>query len=137
MKSLRSVFMDQDWRYYPTEDSDPVYGSSQSDESSWGIVSSISELPSVPGVLHLRHQFDLEPINDVCIRYWFHIDSSPEKTAIYINGWHVGTTQGVGELAADVTDYVSLEANVLLLKIIKKGGSGRIWLQPVRCDDAH
>jgi hypothetical protein len=139
MTNLNPISLDNDWRYYPTDDVDPTYGSSELDEASWGVLNTLATWPRdlLPrfDTLHLRHTFDLEPITDVCVRYVLHVEAAPEGTTVFINGWHVGTAQAGKALVSDVTDYVTLEGNVLLLKISKKGELRRLWLQAVPCEE--
>ncbi len=45
MTNLNPIPFDTDWRYYPTEDLDPAYGVSRLDESSWGVLPSLTDWP--------------------------------------------------------------------------------------------
>lgn len=138
MTNLSPISLDHNWRYFPTEDMDPAYGASLLDESSWGVLARIEDFPRDVvrsySELHLRHLFDLEPIGDQCLRFHLMIDEAPQGTQFYINGWHVGTVEA-GSLISDVTDFVTLEGNVLLLKLTSARGTfRRLRLQPVTCD---
>lgn len=138
MAPLTPIVLDHDWRYFPTEDMDPAYGASLLDESSWGVLARIEEFPrdvvQFYRELHLRRRFDLEPIEDQCLRFHLMVDEAPKGTQFYINGWHVGTAAG-SPLISDVTDYVTLEGNVLLLKLTSARGAFRgLRLQPVPCE---
>jgi hypothetical protein len=84
--------------------------------------------------VQLRHTFDLEPISEICLRFYLHIDSSPDGTIVHLNRWQVGPTQSDQPFIADVTDYVSLEDNLLLLDINTTGTLGNIWLERVPCE---
>ncbi len=135
---MKTVHLDHDWRYFPTEDLDPAYGASQLDESSWGVLNDLKDVPrdvvAFYGTLHLKKTFDLEPIGEVCLRYHLHLESAPPATQVFVNGWHVGTTQAEKALVSDVTDYVTLEGNVILLKVSrKKGDIGAVYLLPIPC----
>lgn len=68
------------------------------------------------------------------MRYWLHLDKLPDEAVITLNDRTVGTAQGGKAFAADVTDYVWLEANSLLVRVPHAGWSGRAWLQPVPCE---
>jgi hypothetical protein len=138
MDKLSPIALDQDWRYFPTEDMDTAYGASLLDESSWGVLARIEDFPrdvvQFYRELHLRHVFDLEPIADQCLRFHLMVDEAPRGTQFYVNGWHVGT-MGDSPLVSDVTDYVTLEGNVLLLKLTSERGTFKwLRLQPVPCD---
>ncbi len=84
-------------------------------------------------VVEFWQTFDLQPA-EVCIRYWLHLDKLPDEAVITLNGRTVATAQGGRPFAADVTDYVWLEANSLLVHVPPAGWSGRAWLQPVPCE---
>lgn len=141
MATLDSIPLTQVWRVYPPQEVDPTYGSSQLDESSWDCIPALADWPrhllAREGMIYLRRTFDLEPIEDVCLRFILHVETAPEGTAVYINGWHAGTVQAGAALVSDVTDYVTLEDNVLLLKVSRRGEFGGLWLQPLPCDAAH
>lgn len=138
MTNLNPIPFDTDWRYFPTEDLDPAYGASQLDESSWGVLPNLADWPrdlvSMGSILHLQKRFDLEPIGDICVRIMLHIESAPANTAVYINGWHAGTLQPATPLVSDITDYVSLEDNLILLNITRKGDLHGVWIQAVPCE---
>ena len=137
MTNLDPISLDTNWRYYPTEDSDPTYGSSETDEASWGVLDTLTDWPRemLPQseILHLSHSFDLEPITDICLCIMLHVDAAPEGTTVYVNGWHVGTLEAGKSLVSDVTNYVSLDGNQILLKLSKKGDLHGVRIQPVPC----
>ena len=117
---------------------DAAFGASELDESSWGLLPQLADYPrdliAVSGTLNLRHTFDLEPINDVCLRFHLALKRAPIGTQVYVNGWHVGTIQTADPLRVDVTDYVSLENNLLLLKLIRPGDLYGLSIQPLPCE---
>ena len=135
---MTALSLDTDWRYFPTEVMDVAYGASELDESSWGVLHNLSDYPrdliATTGTLNLRHTFDLEPIGEVCLRFYLNLTVAPKDTQVYINGWHVGTFQAGQPFHVDVTDYVSLEDNLLLLKITRRGELARISIDPIPCD---
>jgi hypothetical protein len=139
MANLNPIPLESDWRYYPTDDIDPTYGSSELDEASWGVLNDLGAWPRdlLPryDTLHLRQTFDLEPIGDVCVRYVLYVDAAPEGTTVFVNGWHAGTAQAGKALISDVTDYMTLENNMILLKVSKTGVLRGVWLQPVPCEE--
>jgi len=95
---------------------------------------SLVDLSLRNGAAELRRTFDLEPIGDVCLRFYLHIDAAPEGTAVSMNGREVGTIQAGQSFVADVTDNVTLEDNVLLLKVSRGGRFGAVWLGRVPCE---
>lgn len=135
---MNNISLDSDWRYYPTEVVDAAFGGSELDESSWGILPQLADYPrdliAGCGTLNLRHTFDLEPIGDVCLRFHLDLKHAPIGTQVYVNGWHVGTMQMADSLHADVTDFVSLENNLLLLKLTRPGDLRSLSIQRVLCE---
>jgi len=83
--------------------------------------------------IEMRRAFDLEPIGEVCLRFILHIDAAPDETTVQMNGWAVGVVQAGQPLVADVTDYVTLEDNGLVLTVHYNGTFGDVWLARVPC----
>lgn len=138
MPDLQPIALDTDWRYFPTEDLDPADTAAQLDESAWGVLPTLADYPreivSFYRLLHLQRRFDLLPIDDVCLRYHLHLDHAPDSTQVYINGWHAGTVGEGKPLISDVTDFVTLEDNLLLLKVTREGDLHGIMLRSVPCE---
>jgi hypothetical protein len=116
--------LDLDWLVFPPADADPAYGASLLDDSTWDALESVSDWPvdrlgDRDGV-QLKRRFDLEPIGEVCLRFVLQLDHAPAGTQVYINGWHTGTTESGKALISDVTDYVTLEANLIHLKLVRR-----------------
>lgn len=134
---MNTLNLESDWRYFPTEVMDAAYGASELDESSWGILSQLADYPrdliAVSGTLNLRRTFDLEPIGEICLRFYLQLDHAPIGTQVYVNGWHLGTVQSTEPLNADITDYVSLEDNLILLKLTHSGDLGGLSIRPIPC----
>lgn len=131
--------LDADWLVYPPADADPAYGTSLLDDSTWDSLQSVSDWPvdrlgSSDGV-QLKRRFDLDPIGEVCLRFVLQIDAAPVGTQVYINGWHAGTTEAGKTLSRDVTDTVTLEANLIHLKLIRRGSLGGVRLVAIPCPD--
>lgn len=139
MTDLQPIPLDTGWRYFPTEDLDPADTAAQLDESAWGVLPTLSDYPheivSFYRLLNLQRRFDLLPIEDVCVRYHLHLDHAPDSTQVYINGWHAGTVEQGKSLMSDVTDFVTLEDNFLLLKVSRKGDLRGVTLWRVPCDE--
>lgn len=131
------IALDADWRYFPTEIMDAAYGVSELDVSSWGVLDELSGYPrdliAVTGTLNLRRTFDLEPMGSACVRIHLHCTIAPADTAIFINGWQVGVVQAGQPLDADITDFVSLEDNLILLKVSRRGDLRALTLERVLC----
>lgn len=135
---MKPLSLDTDWRYFPTEGMDAAFGASELDESSWGVLPNLSDYPreliAAPDTLNLRRSFDLEPMGDMCVRVYLNLTIAPKDTQVYVNGWHAGTFQMGEPFHADVTDYVSLEDNLVLVKISRRGELGGMGIEPVPCD---
>ena len=135
---MKSIPLETDWRYFPTEVMDAAFGASELDESSWGVLPQLADYPrdliAVSGTLNLRHTFNLEPIGEVCLRFYIQLDHAPIGTQVYVNGWHIGTIQAGEAFHADVTDYVSLENNLILLKLSHSGDLHGLSIQPIPCE---
>ncbi|MEO8612158.1 MAG: hypothetical protein ABI690_29960 [Chloroflexota bacterium] len=86
-------------------------------------------------ILYRSHAFDLDPIAEVCLRFVLHIDFAPDAITVNMNRWQVGITQIGQPFVADVTDYVTLEDNVMLLNVNQPGSFGAIWLDRVPCEE--
>lgn len=84
--------------------------------------------------IELQRMFDLEPIGEVCLRFFLHIEAAPDDTTVTMNGWDVGRVQAGQLLVADVTDFVTLEDNALLLNVNQQGRFGEVWLARVLCE---
>jgi hypothetical protein len=82
----------------------------------------------------LQKTFDLDPIGEVCLRFVLHIAAAPAGTVVNVNRWEAGITQDQYPFAADVTDYVTLEYNVLILKLRQGGRLGAMWLERLPCE---
>jgi hypothetical protein len=134
-----SLQLDADWLVYPPADADPAYGTSLLDDSTWDSLESVSDWPvdrlgSSDGV-QLKRRFDLDTIGEVCLRFVLQVDAAPVGTQVYINGWHAGTTEAGKALSSDVTDTVTLEANLIHLKLIRRGPLGGVRLVAIPCPD--
>lgn len=91
----------------------------------------------------LQVRFNLLPA-DICVRYMLHIERAPGTITLYVNGRRMGEIDGSQPFVFDVTDYVVLEANVIMMRVACEAacadcsdqGStfGRVWLQPVPCE---
>lgn len=134
---MQRISLDSNWRYFPTEQIDANFGTSELDESSWGVLPTISAYPSDlivhSGTLNLRRTFDVEPIGETCVSIHLHLDHAPLGTQIFVNGWHVGTIRSTAPFDSDVTDYVSLEDNLLLLKLTHIGDLHSVSLLRIPC----
>ncbi|MCA0459060.1 MAG: hypothetical protein LCI00_34245 [Chloroflexi bacterium] len=138
---MKAVWLDTDWRYFPTEVMDAAYGVSELDASSWGVLPQLSEYPreliAETGTLNLRRSFDLEPMGDTCVRVYLNLTIAPKDTQVYVNGWHAGTFRAGEPFHADVTDYVSLEDNLVLVKITRRGELSGMGIEPIPCGEPH
>jgi hypothetical protein len=131
------IELDADWLVYPPADSDAAYGVSVLDDSTWDSLSTLADWPldrlAYGEGVQLKRYVDLEPIGEVCLRFVLYLDVAPAGTQVYINGWHTGTSQAGQPLIRDVTDTVTLEANLIHLKLSRRGRLGGMRLMAVIC----
>lgn len=82
----------------------------------------------------LQRSFNVEPMDEICLRYFLHIDSAPRDSQVYINEKHIATYSAPFKI--DVTDYLWLEDNIIGIRVDRDtpGNFGDIYLQPVPCD---
>lgn len=81
----------------------------------------------------LQRQFDVPPIEDVCVNFMLQIKSAPPGTQISINGRDFGVISTPFSL--DVTDYITLEDNLIAFRVPYEagGGFGDVRLRVVPC----
>jgi hypothetical protein len=118
MKTFEPISLDNHWQLNTERDS-----------------FSLSDWLLQHGMVELRRMFDLEPIGEVCLRFYLHVDAAPGGTAVSMNGHEVGTVQAGQSFAADVTDDLTLENNLLLLKVSQRGVFASVWLERIPCDN--
>lgn len=139
MTNFNPTSLEYDWRYFPPEDFDPSLGSSELDESSWGVLNTLSDWPQdllyQADAVYLSRVFNVEPIADVCARFLIYVPAAPEGTTVFVNGWLAGVIQNGQELVADATDHLMLEGNQILVTLSARGDLYGIQLQPVPCED--
>ena len=80
-----------------------------------------------------RRRFALTPL-DFCARYWLHVESAPGPLTVVLRGEVVAHGIAAGT-PVDVTDFVSLDDNLLELSTPAEGDLGAVWLQALPCDD--
>jgi hypothetical protein len=124
MTALPAISLDDDWQY-----------STGNEDADWHSLPALEQWqsPFLAGDrLYLRRSVYLYP-TEICVRYLLVLNSAPEDTDVFVNGWHVGTTRG-DSFRANVTDQVTLEENVILLKVSQPGRFAPIYLQPIACE---
>jgi len=94
---------------------------------------------SPPDAIWLRKRFDLNP-PEACVRYFLRCDDSAIPMIVYLRGQKVAETDNDSHLDIDVTDELSLDDNVLVLKLeLAKWNldsqTQELYLQPIFCDD--
>ena len=90
------------------------------------------------GMLWLRKQFTLDA-SDSCLRYSLRCTRAPCQTQVILRGQRIADISAGSELALDVTNYLSLDNNVLVLaledgKKVDAGERIRVWLEARFCD---
>ena len=83
----------------------------------------------------LTRTFDVPPILDVCLRFDLHIRAAPGVIVLYINGRRLGKVVGSQPFVFDVTDYTTLEDNLIGLRLDcgSTGAFGDVFLKAEPC----
>lgn len=90
------------------------------------------------GMLWLRKRFTLDA-TDSCLRYSLRCTRVPCKTQVILRGQRVADISAGSDLALDVTNYLSLDNNVLMLALedglkVDAVERIRVWLEARFCD---
>lgn len=64
----------------------------------------------------LQRTFNLE-VAEICVRYQLSIERAPGIVILYINGRRMGVIDGSQPFSFDVTDYVTLEDNLIVFRV--------------------
>ena len=118
MSLFDPILLNREWSLHP-----PANG-----------LSTPADLPDDLPAVSLQKTFDLEPIGEICLRFFLHIEAAPGGTVVTVNRWEAGIVTGGQAFAADVTDYVTLEYNVLKLDLKQGGWLGTVWLERLPCE---
>ncbi len=141
MTQIPKISLDEKWRYrFATSDED--FSNPSFDESDWEWTTFTGlTIPKVspPDVIWLRKRFDLNPA-EACIRYFLRCVDSAMPMTVYLRGQKLTESGNDSHLDLDITDYVSLDNNVLVLAIYPAKWDldpqrAEIYLQPIFCDD--
>ncbi|HYO87092.1 MAG TPA: hypothetical protein VER79_00500 [Candidatus Limnocylindrales bacterium] len=74
----------------------------------------------------LTRTFDVPPILDVCLRFDLHMEAAPGPVVVYMNGRRLGEIDGDHPFVCDVTDFITLEDNLIALRVdCAQGGAFR------------
>ena len=139
MAELQKVSLNTNWQYRFAPESDN-YSSVTMDDSDWSLTD-FADIPimntSLHNILWLRKCFDLLP-TDACVRYFLRSHGHVYPMTVYLRGQAIVHCDGV--LDVDVTDYVSLDDNILVLAMRLEGqtldtAQVALYLQAIYCDD--
>lgn len=143
MEQILKISLNNKWRYCYAKKSEDYSGTTV-DDSDWDSITMtdipIEEMPSYD-VIWLRKRFDLTP-TEACVRYFLRCEGSIYPMTIYLRGQAIAQYDKESYLDVDVTDYVSLDDNVLVL-MIRLDGQGldlhqaELHLQPILCDELN
>jgi hypothetical protein len=142
MDTLTTLLLEDDWVYFFAENRRDDYRHVGLDVSGWipleklsdwGVTSSGQE-----GADWFRRIITLKPTAS-CVNYVLQIKKAPQTIAIFLNGHLVDEVPGGDSFSGDVTQYVALGENTLVMQLTclsnACGGSfGTISLQPVTCE---
>jgi hypothetical protein len=142
MEQLQKISLNTSWQYIYSAQSED-YSSVIRDNSDWSLID-FADVPTLAhashNVLWLQQRFDLMP-TDVCVRYFLRCVGYSYSMTVYLRGQEIAQSDKVG-LNVDVTDYVSLDDNVLVfaIRLNKQTIATQqvdIYLQPILCDDIN
>ena len=141
MTQIPKISLNEKWHYrFATEQES--YSNPAVDDSDWEWTL-FTEVPipkvSPPAVIWLRKRFHLNPM-EACVRYYLRCDRNSYPMTVYLRGHAVAQGSNDSYLDVDVTDYVSLDDNVLALEIHADKWDldtqeAELYLQPIFCDD--
>lgn len=141
MDQTLKISLNEDWRYYYTTQNDD-FSQSAHDDSEWEWLS-FNELSNIElspsGVVWLHKRFTLNP-SEACIRYFLRCEKGLYPMEIYLRGKLIAKTKNDESIDIEVTNYLSLDDNVLVLAIEAEKwnpmlGQSGLYLQPILCDD--
>ena len=141
MTLIPKISLDEKWRYQFAPVGDD-YSKPSFDDSDWEWTTFTGlAIPKVspPDVIWLRKRFDLNP-SEACVRYFLRCDDSTIPMVVYLRGRKVAETGNDSHIDIDVTDELSLDDNVLVLKLQPAkwdldSQTQELYLQPIFCDD--
>ena len=141
MEQISKFLLNSNWRYcYATKSKD--YSHVTVDDSDWDLAT-FADIPiskvSSHELIWLRKRFDLTPA-EACLRYFLRGKGWGFPMTIYLRGQAIAQHDEESVLDVDVTDYVSLDDNLLVLAIRLNGQDldlqqADLFLQPILCDD--
>lgn len=140
MENLQKIVLNTRWQYYESTQTQD-YLNVRLDDSHWEWTT-LADLPisnrGANDVLWIRTRFSLTP-TDACVRYFLRCAGWAYPTRIYLRLQEIAQVDAT-DLDVDVTDYVSLDDNLLTLAIrlnrqTKHKQHFELYLQPVYCDD--
>lgn len=143
MEQLQKILLNARWQYYESTETDD-YLNVKLDDSHWEWTSTFSELPisnrAETDVLWVRKRFELTP-TDACVRYFLRCTGCVYPMTVHLRSQVIAQVDDMG-LDVDVTDYVSLDDNLLTLAIrfnrqIENTKPLELYLQPIYCDDLN
>ena len=142
MIQLQKISLNTNWYYRFAPQSDD-YSRESLNNVGWTL-RAFSDVPfskmSLQNVLWLRKWFDLNP-RDACVRYFLRSDLRVYPMTIYLRGQAIAHYDNDLSLDVDITDYVSLDDNALILALNLGGQEfidrhkAELYLQAIYCDD--
>ncbi len=141
MTNLPKISLDEKWLYqFATTDDDFSMPTIDDSDWEWTTFTSIA-VPKVspPEIIWLRKRFELNPA-EACIRYFLRCDDGAYPMKVYLRGEIVAESGNDSYIDVEVTDYLSLDDNVLAIAIYASKWDldpqdSELYLQPIFCDD--
>ncbi len=137
--------LDSNWVYCFTQNNKPDLSTSPSTDSAWIPLPNIGDWAVGTtveyGVDWFKRSVLIEPTN-TCVAYFLCVENVPGETSIYVNGKQVAEIQVHSSCRLNVTHFVALGVNEIILKVMCKshtpgGVFGSMFLESVLCHSPH
>ena len=141
MTQIPKISLNEKWRYHYASESED-YSGVDVDDSDWKWTTFTDILIprlSPSDVIWLRKRFDLNPA-EACVQYFLRCKNIAYPMTVYLRGQKVIAGEANSRINVDITNYVALEDNVIVLEIHADKWdfdlqNADINLQPILCDD--
>ncbi len=131
MNRFAPIRLDSAWRWCVNRSGGPP------ERANWQPLDMLEAWPqarlAAGAAVYLKRTVVLEP-TEVCVRYLFQLETAPDGTQVFVNGWQVGAARAGQPLMVNVTDQVALGDNEFMLRITQRGRLEGITLQAVPCE---
>ncbi len=139
MDTLTPISLNEDWRYYFSEQASADYSALVINDSKWIPLLRLEDWAvgaGQSGADWFRRTVVLEP-TEACVNYLLRLENVPDPLTVFVNGNKIGTLTGRSSYSFDVTHSVYIGENVIALRlgsVTGNGGFGAVHLIPMPCD---